>query len=213
MSWPCRIAFAVAFAATAASPSSAAPNYIEASPDALTAAYGADVAKRAFSDELTETRAALIKGSVEIVPGLKCPAAPAFEMTAAFPFQVEPTDVIWVERYNVACKKPLHRSLLVFLKDGEITAVPITPGATLADPRLQVDARTFAASAAVTQASKECDEAMVVDTEVTKQPPQGGGPWKERWYVNACGEVKAVDVRFTPSAGGGTDISAIPAID
>jgi hypothetical protein len=212
MSWPCRIAFAVAFAAVAASPSSAAPSYIEASPDELTAAYGADVAKRAFSDELTETRKELIKGSVELVPGLKCPAAPAFEMTAAFPFQVEPTDVIWVERYNVACKKPLRRSLLVFLKDGEITAVPITPGSTLADPRLQVDARTFATAGALTQ-STDCDEAIVVDSEVTTAPPQGGGPWKERWYVNACGKVKAVDVRFTPSAGGGTDISAIPAID
>ena len=51
------------------------------------------------------------------------------------------------------------------------------------------------------------NQATITDTELTDKP-QAGRPWKERWSVNTCGDVQKVDVVFTPSAQGGTDISA-----
>jgi hypothetical protein len=192
---------------------SARPDYISASPDDLSETYGEEVAKRAFSDELTETRAAMIKASVEITPGEKCPAQPSFDLSDVYPFRAEPTDVVWIERYHVACAHTLQRSLLMLMKDGQITAVPLAPGATIADPNLQVDAANFAKTAALAQTSEECSEASVVDTEVVDKPQGAGEAWKELWTLNACGELIALDVLFTPSPQGGTDVAVTATSD
>ena len=205
MDWLCRIALAPAFMALALTGASAAPDYIEASPDELTQAYGEEVANRAFSDELTEARTTIIKGS--IVATHECPADPQFVLRDLYPFSADPTDVIWLERYEVDCKEKLRRAILMLLKDDEITAVPMAPGSTIADPNLQIDAGNLVKTAAMTKSETPCSESAIIDTEVVEKPPQGGGMWKERWSVQACDKVYELNVLFTPADDGGTNIA------
>ncbi len=62
MRWLARIALIATCAVSAMGSARAEePAYIEASPDELTEAYGEQVAKRVFSDELTDMRKQLIK--------------------------------------------------------------------------------------------------------------------------------------------------------
>ncbi len=185
----------------------AAPDYIEASPDDLTKAYGAEVAGRAFSDELTETRTATIKAS--LMPDEGCGDDPALVLSDVFPYRPDPNDVMWIERYRVDCEKELHRAILMLVKDGEIQAVSLVPGTTIADPQLQVDAGNFVRTAALTRSGEDCSEATVTDSEVVEEPAAPGKPWKERWTAHACGNVYEINVDFTPSEGGGTDISVV----
>lgn len=188
----------------APSTASTTPSYIEAVPDELSKSYGEDVTKRAFSDELTEKRKTLIKDT--LTREQKCPAEPKFVLRDVHPYQVAPTDVAWVERYEIACRGTVHRAALMILDDGKIEAMPLLAGSTIADPSLQVDAATIVTAAALAREANECDQATITDTELTDKP-QAGRPWKERWSVNTCGDVQKVDVVFTPSAQGGTDIS------
>ena len=208
MKWLCCMAVASALATLAMLAPSAAsttPSYIEAVPDGLTRSYGEDVAKRAFSDELTEKRKELIKDT--LTPEQKCPAEPKFVLRDVYPYQVARTDVAWVERYEIACHETLRRAALMILDDGKIEAMPLLAGSTIADPTLQVDAAKIVTAAALARGANECNQATITDTELTEKP-QAGQPWKERWSVTTCGDVQKVDVVFTPSAEGGTDIAA-----
>jgi len=209
----CRIGFAVGrigFVAgcvlAASGATLAAPAYIKAAPAELSGAYGEDVAKRAFSDEL-------INESVKLVPEGQCPEEPEFTLTDAYPYQGEPTSVIWIERYVVNCEQPLRRAMLMLLKEGNITAVPMAPGSTIADPNLQIDAANFAKTAALTQSENDCAEASIVDTALVAKPEQTGAPWKEQWSVSTCGAMQLMDVLFTPSPEGGTNVAVTAASD
>ena len=207
LKWLCRMVAASALVTLAThAPSAAAtmPTYIEAVPDDLTKIYGEDVAKRAFFDELTEKRKTLIMDT--LTRERKCPAEPKFVLRDVHPYQVAPTDVAWVERFEVACRGTVHRAALMILDDGKIEAMPLLAGSTFADPSLQVDAATIVTTAALTREAEECNQATITDTELTDKP-RAGQPWKERWSVNTCGDMQKVDVGFTPSAQGETDIS------
>jgi len=206
MKWLCCMALASTPFTLAPSEASAAPSYIQASPVELTRSYGEDVAKRAFSDELTEKRKALIKGS--LAREKKCPAEPQFVLRDVYPYQIAPTDVAWVERYEVTCGETLRRAALMILDGGKVEALPLLPGATIADPK-QVDAANIVTTAAVTHRTNECNEVAITDTALNGRP-RAGEPWKERWSVYTCGDVQDVDVVFTPSAQGGTDIAVVP---
>ena len=83
-----RIAFVAGCLLTAGGAALAAPAYIRAAPAELSEAFGEDVAKRAFSDELTQTRTELINESVKLVPEGQCPEEPAFTLTDAYPYRV-----------------------------------------------------------------------------------------------------------------------------
>src|SRR5688572_21174193 len=82
-----RIGFAAGCMLTTSGAALAAPAYIKAAPAELTEAYGEDVAKRAFSDELTQTRTELINESVKLVAPGECPEEPEFTLTDAYPYQ------------------------------------------------------------------------------------------------------------------------------
>ena len=116
MDWLCRIALASAFMALVLTGASAAPDYIEAQPGRADRGLREEVANRAFSDEFTEARTTIIKGS--IVAAHECPADPEFVLRDLYPFSADPTDVIWLERYEVDCKEKLRRAILMLLKDG-----------------------------------------------------------------------------------------------
>jgi hypothetical protein len=207
MHWFGRLALAPVFACLLALGASAAPDYIEANRDELANAYGEEVADRAFSDELTEARTATIKGS--LFPEQECPDEPDFVLRDAYPYQVDPTDVIWIERYEVSCKENLHRAILMMLKDGEIQAVPMAPGKTITDPQLQVDAGNMVRTAAMTRSGEGCSEAAIMDTAVSEKPAVIGMSWKERWSVKSCDNIYDLGVTFTPSPDGGTNVAVL----
>jgi hypothetical protein len=189
-------------------PAWASPDYIEADSAELTSAYGAEVAERAFSDELTDTRTEMINASV--IPEQECGQDPQFVLRDIYPYQVDPGDVIWIERYRIDCEKEQHRAILMLLnKDGKIQAVPMAPGTTITDPQLQVDAGNIVRTAALTRGDGSCSESRVVDTEVAEKPGAAGKPWKENWSVYACGTVYDLEVAFTPSEAGGTNVAVV----
>jgi hypothetical protein len=86
-------------------------------------------------------------------------------------------------------------------------------GKTTAGPLLQRDAYqyvTIATDSAETLAGHKssCGRvAMIYDTRVVT-PPNGNAPWKEIWSVSKCDFKARIAVDFTPTADGGTDISA-----
>ena len=186
----------------------AAPDYIEADSGELASAYGAEVAERAFSDELTDTRTEMIKAS--LIPEQGCGDEPQFVLRDVYPYQVEPRDVMWIERYRVDCEKEQHRAILMLLgKDGKVQAVPMAPGTTLTDPQLQIDAGNIVRTAALTRGDGSCSESRVVETEVAEKPEAADKPWKENWSVLACGTIHDLEVAFTPSETGGTNIAVV----
>ena len=124
----------------------------------------------------------------------------------SFPIRLLGPTSLGVERYEVACDKTLRRAALMILDGDKIEALPLLPGATIADPSLQVDAANIVTTAALTRGTNECNEAAITDTALTEKP-RVGQPRKERWSVSTCGDVQVVDVVFTPSAEGGTNIA------
>ena len=207
MPWLARIGLVATCAVSAMGSARAeAPPYIEASPDELTEAYGEDVAKRVFSDEFTDMRKHLVKIGG---PDKDCEADPEFVLREVSPIKgaEAEADAAWIERYDVTCEETLRRSAFLQMKDGKVYPMALLPGATIADYLLQADALNIVSTAAMMRIDKECSEASVTDTAVS-QPPEGAErPWKERWSVDACGEPQEIDVDFTPSAQGGTNIS------
>ena len=185
----------------------AAPDYIQANPDTLAAAYGEELAKRAFSDELTAARVARIRESFTFVAESDCPRDARFVLLDASPFALDPDAVLWIERYEVACATPRRRSILMFQKDDAIEAVPMAPGETLADPLVQGDVGPRLQQAALGRGPAGCREATIIETAVTQGPSEAGQSWQERWSVHACGQMVDLDVTFTPSADAGTAVA------
>ena len=86
--------------------------------------------------------------------------------------------------------------------------VPAVPG-SLADDTLRGDVLRAALTGS-SQLVPGCDTGQAVQTlqiagaRVT-QPPQGSGPWQEVWPLSMCGELRMLQIDFTPSPNGGTD--------
>lgn len=89
--------------------------------------------------------------------------------------------------------------------------VPAIPG-SLADARLRGDVmRTVLGGAA--QIVPGCDPQQATQTlqvagaRVTR-PPRNGGPWQEVWPLMLCGQVRMLQLDFTPTPrDGGTDFN------
>ncbi|HRN84212.1 MAG TPA: tetratricopeptide repeat protein [Hyphomicrobium sp.] len=201
------LALALLLAPLSAREAWAVPDYIQATPDALAATYGEELAKRAFSDELTTARAARIRESLTFVPDAACPKDVGFVLREASPFALDPDAVLWIERYEVACPTPRRRSILMFKKGDAIEAVPMAPGETLADPVVQGDAGPRLQQVALGRGPAGCEQATIIETAVTHRPAEAGLPWQERWSVHACGQMVDLDVTFTPSADAGPAIA------
>lgn len=80
------------------------------------------------------------------------------------------------------------------------------PQGGLGDDILRTQSWTYAL---LTVSMSGCTIPVAKDTtiEVTQQP-DAAGVWKERWTVACDGAASVpVDITFTPSSGGGTDIS------
>jgi hypothetical protein len=111
MRYYCRGALASVLLIVTHCAASAAPDYIEADSGELASAYGEAVAERAISDELTDTRTDMIKAS--LIPEQGCGDEPQFVLRDVYPYQVDPRDVMWIERYRVDCEKEQQRAILM----------------------------------------------------------------------------------------------------
>jgi hypothetical protein len=81
------------------------------------------------------------------------------------------------------------------------------PGNTMADPVLQRDAAQIVMLLESGEQSR-CVQRKIINTEVTARPTDPGkAPWIERWTVDRCGSLIDYQVKFIPSATGGTDVS------
>ena len=102
--------------------------------------------------------------------------------------------------------------------DGTIEVVPLLPGSTITDPKLQQDSVQYAA-AGLGSLPPGCEEGGVIDTRfvgidgeppgVMPSPGSPPRPWTEIWTVQACAKRADVQLHFTPD-GSGTDIRVVP---
>lgn len=118
----------------------------------------------------------------------------------------EPKNAAWQETWDVsACGKPAVRSLGFVARPGQgVVPLPMFPGESLADLRLQHDAGQLALSDAAPAALK-CDERgriQVINSAVTNRTNQSRGQWSERWTVAGCGRTADIDVDFRPDPQG-----------
>lgn len=204
---PCG-ALLVAGVATFAAPAMAqTPPYITAKPDAAARAFGADVAKRIFSNAYTPARQQAVLRSQKSIPGFDCPADPQIALAEVIPFPVQQGTPSWIERYLVACTPRTMRNFLLVLEGDQPRVIEMLPGSTNTDPLLQRDALKGGYTAIASVAPKDCDKPVVADTRLTSKLERGA-PWTERWVFDLCGTRAEVEMTFTPSASSGTTWSA-----
>lgn len=183
------------------------PGYIKAASEPLVKAFGAEVAKRAFSGEFTKLRQARIVASTRNIPGLKCAENAGVVLFNFIPYPIRKGAVSWIEQYFVGCERRVRRSLLMLIQDGKISVLEMIRGESNTDPLLQRDARPGVLAIAAAKGPKDCKQVEVFDAAITAKPDKLG-IWEERWDVSACKTVLKVQVRFMPSPKGGTTWSA-----
>ena len=83
----------------------------------------------------------------------------------------------------------------------------VVPGNTVASPLLQRDTLRIIILMDGAE-DKTCPKRSVINTESIKKPIRPDDTGEERWTVDRCGKTIPYLVTFTPSARGGTDISA-----
>lgn len=199
-----RDALAVMMWLTLAAPAVAqTPGYITAKPDATMRAFGADTARKIFSNAYTPVRQQAVLRSQKSIPGFECPADPQIALAEVIPYPVKAGAVSWIERYIVACTPRTIRSFLLILEGEQPRILELLPGATNTDPLLQRDALKGATGLAAASGPADCERRMVIDTKLTSKYERGV-PWTERWVYDLCGTRSEVDVTFTPSERSGT---------
>ena len=125
---------------------------------------------------------------------------PVFE-----PFAVVPKSAAWQESWEVsACGKPAVRNVGFVARAGEgVTPLPMFPGDSLADLKLQQEAGQIALDTVAPGALK-CQEGhiQVVDSMVTDGAQAAQNRWTEQWIAAGCGRLVPIYVRFSPGANG-----------
>jgi hypothetical protein len=104
-----------------------------------------------------------------------------------------------------------------FGANGQLIRLATLPGTTMADPTLQRDALTYAATGMAKLAPSGCKDFKYLDTAFeafgpaspTAQPNQPSRTWTEKWMVRACGVDGIVRMYFVPNATG-TSVSVKP---
>ena len=203
--WPLGLAFWLPVGIT---PSFAqAPAYITAKPDAAVRAFGAEAARKIFSNAYTPARQQAVLRSQQAIPGFDCPADPQIALAEVIPYPVKPGAVSWIERYVVACTPRTMRNFLVILEGEQPRVIDLLPGTTNADPLLQRDALQGAVAAAAAVMPKDCHKHIVADTRLVAKIERGA-PWLEHWTYDLCGTRAQLEMTFTPSERSGTTWAA-----
>ncbi|MTJ82964.1 MAG: hypothetical protein F8N37_18425 [Telmatospirillum sp.] len=103
-------------------------------------------------------------------------------------------------------------NVLVFVQsEGSVSAAPILPGTTRADPQLQKDGVGHALAAAGGR-EENCKVGYVSDTRFIDQEAsavEGGRspPWRELWTLMSCTRWMEVPMLFIPDQGGTTIVA------
>ena len=121
-----------------------------------------------------------------------------------------PEGSAWLELYVIRCKVDVRRTFLLFLspKNG-MKSVELAPGGTIADVTLQRDVLQGASMAAMIGrgTAAGCKRVQVRDTrgDIRDRPVEHA---VDRGLDDGCwGTSVDVEIKFTPSAKGGTDWS------
>ncbi len=125
---------------------------------------------------------------------------PVFEMYA-----VAPKTAAWQESWDVsACGKSGVRNLGFVARPGQgVTPLPMFPGESLADLKLQEQAGQIALDTVAPGALK-CQEGhiQVIDSMVTDRAEVAQNRWTEQWIAAGCGHIVPIFVRFSPGQNG-----------
>jgi hypothetical protein len=125
---------------------------------------------------------------------------PVFE-----PFAVAPKTAAWQESWDVsACGKTVIRNVGFVARPGEgVTPLPMFPGESLADLKLQEEAGQIALDTVAPGALK-CQEGhiQVIDSMVTDRAEAAQNRWTEQWIAAGCGRIVPIFVRFSPGPKG-----------
>jgi len=115
-----------------------------------------------------------------------------------------PKSAAWQETWEVSvCGQPGVRSLGFVARPGQgVVPLPMFPGESLADLKLQHDAGQIALTSTAT-AALQCDtRVQVIASAVTNRTDIARGRWSERWTVAGCNRVADIDVDFSPGPQG-----------
>ncbi|MBV8535923.1 MAG: hypothetical protein JO128_10045 [Alphaproteobacteria bacterium] len=125
---------------------------------------------------------------------------PVWEMYA-----VAPKTAAWQESWEVsACGKPGVRNIGFVARPGQgVTPLPMFPGESLADLKLQEEAGQIALDTVAPGALK-CQEGhiQVIDSMVTDGTQAAQNRWTEQWIAAGCGHIVPIFVRFSPGQNG-----------
>ena len=125
---------------------------------------------------------------------------PVWEMYA-----VAPKTAAWQESWDVsACGKSGVRNLGFVARPGQgVTPLPMFPGESLADLKLQAQAGQIALDTVAPGALK-CQEGhiQVIDSLVTDDSQITQNRWTEQWIAAGCGHIVPIFVRFSPGQNG-----------
>lgn len=125
---------------------------------------------------------------------------PAFDASGA-----APTSAAWQESWDVsACGKPGVRNIGFVARPGQgVTPLPMFPGESLADLKLQQQAGQIALDT-VAPGALDCAEGhiQVIDSMVTDGAAAAQNRWTEQWIAAGCGRIVPIYVRFSPGQNG-----------
>lgn len=117
-----------------------------------------------------------------------------------------PRTAEWQETWEVtACGQPGVRSVGFRAREGQgIVPLPMFPGESLANLRLQHDAGQLALTNFASTALRCNSRMQVIASAVTNRADQAVGRWNELWTVAGCDRTAEIDVRFAPGPSGQT---------
>lgn len=121
----------------------------------------------------------------------------------------------WQHRYVFErCGKRMTYNTVFVARNGEKPETrPHVPGNTNASALLLADTLKGATAAALLRLSKrakDCRQAELIDTRLTRPPRETGetdkplGQWEEAWTFRGCGHDIDLPITFTPDGKGGT---------
>lgn len=116
-----------------------------------------------------------------------------------------PKTATWQETWEVAaCGQPGLRSVGFVARPGQgVVPLPMFPGESLANLRLQHDAGQLALTSAAPGALQQCNSRMqIIGSTVTNRVDHARGRWSERWTVAGCDRIAEIDVDFSPDQQG-----------
>lgn len=182
--------------------------YIKADATELKAAFGPELSARILSDALTWRRVESLRAALSRMPGRTCQIPLLTAMTTIYPLASKNGTKSWAERFLVGCDRDVYVQLVVMFDGSAVTIETPVPGDSVASVQLQVDTLPAVKSSATLTAPKDCQDILVVDSVIVKEPElDGKTAWQERWTVSACSKISDYDINFIPNpADGGTTI-------